>query len=133
MRWFWIVSIIPFIAWAREPGFKEIYGKASSGCTVAADLDEGGGGDVNRIGPLESYRLYSVFCYDSATFGGVACRVLQGGSTVAASTGEGSDGEGELLFAGEKKYIWVETASRYISFEPLADGTTQVGVACKQN
>lgn len=88
---------------------------------------------MNRIGPLTAGAMYSVFCYDSATFAGIACRVKQGGSTVAASTGEGSDGEGELLFAGEKSMVRIYAAATYISFEPLADGTTQVGVACKRD
>lgn len=118
---------------AAEPNFKDIYGNLTSGCTVAADIDEGGGGDVNRIGALEPNKLYSVFCYDSATFAGVACKVKQGGSTVDASAGEGSDGEAELLFAGEKTMLFVTAGNRYISFEPLADGTTQIGVACRRN
>lgn len=133
-RWLIIAALLLYpSAFALEPGLKDIYGGIFSGCTVAADLDEGGGGDVNRIGPLTKDKLYSVFCYDSATYAGVACKVKQGGSTVDASAGEGSDGEGELLFAGEKSMIFITSNMQYISFEPLADGTTQIGVACRRN
>jgi hypothetical protein len=100
---------------------------------VAADLDEGGGADLNRIGPLTAEKLYVVFCYDSATFAGLARRIKQGGSTLDASAGEGATGEGELLFAGEKVAVWTSASHNYISFEPLADGTTQIGVACRRN
>ncbi len=117
-------------AHGAEPGLKDIYGGAFGGCTVASDIDEG---DADRIGPLTKDKLYVVFCYDSATFAGVACKIKQGGSTVDASSGEGADGEGELLFAGEKSAVFVTSGKNYISFEPLADGTTQIGVACIRN
>lgn len=125
-----LLVLFAFSAEAREPGLKDIYGGMFTGCTVAADIDEG---EADRIGPLTKDQLYSVFCYDSATFLGVACRVLQGGSTVDASSGEGSTGEGELLLSGEKTMVFVRSNMQYISFEPLADGTTQVGVACQRN
>ena len=119
------------VAEAAEPQVKDIYGSIMTGCTVAADIDEG---EADRIGPLTRDKLYSVFCYDSSDFSGVACRVKQGGSAVDASSGEGSNGEGELLFANEKTMVFVTGASnQYISFEPVADGTTQIGVACPRN
>jgi hypothetical protein len=121
------------VAYAAEPVLKDIYGGVFSGCTVASDLDEGGAGDLNRIGPLTKDKLYTVFCYDSATFAGISCRIKQGGSTVDASSGELSTGEGELLFSGEKTMVYVTSGQDYISFEPLADGTTQIGVACLRN
>lgn len=118
-------------AYADTVELKDVYGNATAGCTVASDIDDG---DADRIGALDKNRLYVVFCYDSSDFSGVACRVKQGGSTVNASSGEGSDGEGELLLAGEKVAVWVSgDDNAYISFEPLADGTTQVGVACARN
>lgn len=125
-----LAALVGSSAYAAEPELKDIYGGSFTGCTVAADIDDG---DADVIGPLEKNKLYSVFCYDSATFLGVACRIKQGGSTVDASSGEGSTGEGELLFAGEKSAVFVTATSNYISFEPLADGTTQVGVACRRN
>jgi hypothetical protein len=125
-----LVLLLPALLFAAEPGLKDIYGGVFTGCTVAADIDDG---DADAIGPLTKDKLYSVFCYDSATFLGVACRIKQGASTVNASSGEGSDGEGELLFAGEKTMVFVTSGMDYISFEPLADGTTQVGVACARN
>ena len=124
------ILLLAGLVYAGEPGFKDIYGGVFTGCTVAADIDDG---DQDVIGPLAVNRLYSVFCYDSSTFSGVACRVKQGSSSVNASSGEGSDGEGELLFAGEKTMVWVSSGMTYLSFEPLADGTTQVGVACARN
>lgn len=116
--------------YSAEPTFKDVYGGVFGGCTVASDIDDG---DADRIGPLSRDKLYSVFCYDSATFAGVACRIKQGGSTVDASSGELSTGEGELLFAGEKTMVFVTSGMDYISFEPLADATTQIGVACRRN
>lgn len=123
------------LAMAGDADFvlRQVYGTAKNGCTVAADIDEGGSADLNVIGPLTTGKLYVVFCYDSATFAGVACRIKQGASTVDASAGEGSTGEAELVFAGEKIAVVVEKNAEYISFEPLADGTTQVGVACRRN
>jgi hypothetical protein len=132
-KWLLVCFLMATPVLAAEPGFKEIYGGIFTGCTVASDLDEGGGGDVNRIGPLVKDKLYSVFCYDSATFLGVACKVKQGGSTVDASAGEGSTGEAELVFAGTKTGVFITSDMNYISFEPLADGTTQIGVACPRN
>jgi len=129
----WVLLIAALVcssAYAEEPQLKDIYGGVFTGCTVAADIDEG---DQDVIGPLTANKLYTVFCYDSSNFTGVACRVKQGGSTVNAHTGEGSDGEGELLFAGEKAAVWTSATHNYISFEPVADGTTQVGVACRRN
>lgn len=117
-------------AYGGEVALRDVYGGSFTGCTVASDIDDG---DQDVIGPLDIDSLYVVFCYDSATFSGVACRVKQGASTVDASTGEGSTGEGELLFSGEKVAVWITTSYRYLSFEPLADGTTQIGVACKRN
>lgn len=108
---------------------KSVYG-ATPGCVYVGDIDEG---EADRTAQLTAGKLYSVFCYDSATFEGVACRVKQGGSTVDASSGEGATGEGELLFAGEKTMVLVTSGMDYISFEPLADGTTQIGVACPRN
>lgn len=125
-----LMALLCFPVFAGEPKIKDVYGKMVAGCSVASDIDEG---DADLLGPLEKDKLYVVFCYDSATFEGVACRVKQGGSTVDASSGEGSDGEGELLFKGEKVSVWVDDSHKYISFEPLADGTTQVGVACQRN
>lgn len=115
---------------AAEAQLKDIYGGVFSGCTVATDIDEG---DADRIGPLTKDKLYVVFCYDSSDFTGVACKIKQGGSTVDASSGEGADGEAELLFAGEKAAVFVTKGLDYISFEPFADGTTQIGVACRRN
>lgn len=115
---------------STEQVINNVYGTAVNGCTVASDIDDG---DQDLIGPLTAGKLYVVFCYDSSTFAGLACRVKQGTSSVNASTGEGADGEGELLFAGEKKAIYISNTYKYLSFEPLADGTTQVGVACRQN
>lgn len=128
--WFLFALLFASTALARSPTLKDVYGNVSGGCTYAADIDEG---DQDVIGPLTKNKLYSIFCYDSATFAGVACRVLQGGSAVDASSVELADGEGELLVAGEKTMVWVTTGLEYISFEPLADGTTQVGVACARN
>ena len=130
-KWFFVGTfILAASAYAREPKLKDVYGSVFGGCTVAADIDEG---EADAIGPLTVNKLYSVFCYDSATFGGVACRVLQGPSTVDASATELEDGEGELLFAGEKTSVWIGSGQTYLSFEPLADGTTQLGVACPRN
>ena len=117
-------------AFAKEPSLKDIYGGVFTGCTFVGDIDDGTA-DVTAALPIN--RLYSVFCYDSATFAGVACRVLQGGSAVDASSGEGATGEGELLFAGEKTMIWSSPGADFVSFEPLAAGTTQIGVACPRN
>lgn len=128
-----LLMLLSTCALAAEPQFKDVYGGMFGGCFVASDLDEGGSGDLNRIGPLTKDKVFSVFCYDSATWQGVACKVKQGGSTVDASAGEGSDGEAELLFAGEKTMLFVTPGHNYISFEPLADGTTQIGVACIRN
>lgn len=131
MRWIYLFLIaFPVLGFAKEPGFKDIYGAVFGGCTYVADIDEG---DADRTSQLTRNKLYTVFCYDSSDFTGIACRVKQGGSTVDASSGELADGEGELLFAGEKTMIYVTTGQDYISFEPLADGTTQVGVACIRN
>lgn len=132
MKWITVfIALFVSTAIAREADLGDVYGNGTAGCTVASDIDDG---DADRIGALTRNKLYTVFCYDSATFEGVACRFLQGGSTVDASSGEGSDGEGELLIAGEKVAVWVSGAgSDYISFEPLADGTTQIGVACQKN
>lgn len=128
-----VLLLICSQALAAEPELKDIYGGIFGGCTVATDLDEGGAGDLNRIGPLTKDKVYSVFCYDSATYQGIACKVKQGDSTVDASSGEGSNGEAELLFAGEKTMIFVTSGENFLSFEPLADGTTQIGVACIRN
>ena len=112
---------------------KDVYGSLS-GCTIAQDIDEG---DPDRIGPLDykpNGKVYSVTCYDTSDWSGLRCRVLQGDSTVDASSGEGSDGEGEILQANEKTMITVTGPDNaYLSFEPFADGTTQVGVACRRN
>lgn len=127
---FLLALILPTFAFGAEPGLKDVYGGVFSGCTVASDIDEG---EADRIGPLSVGFLYVVFCYDSSDFSGVACKIKQGTVTVDASSGEGSDGEAELLFAGEKRALWISPAMTYISFEPVADGTTQIGVACKMN
>lgn len=130
MKKIFFFLLVATVAYSAEPGLKDIYGGVFGGCTVASDIDDG---DADRIGPLTKDKLYVVFCYDSATFTGVACKVKQGSSTVDASSGEGSTGEGELLFAGEKTAIFVTSGKNYVSFEPLADGTTQIGVACIRN
>lgn len=133
MKYIVLFLLLSVEAFCAEAQFKDVYGGVFSGCTVASDLDEGGGGDLNRIGPLEKDKLYVVFCYDSATYTGLACKIKQGDSTVDASSGEGSNGEAELLFSGEKTAIFITPGYRYVSFEPLADGTTQIGVACLRN
>ena len=128
---FLFVLLCSFIGHAEpKPDLTDIYGGMFTGCTVDTDVDEG---QADSIGPLSVGYEYTVFCYDSSDFTGVACRVKQGGSTVDASSGELADGEGELLFAGEKTMLYISPENDYISFEALADGTTQVGAACRRN
>lgn len=130
---FGVVALLALPVFAQESTEKvlnNVYGTAYNGCTIVTDIDDG---DPDRTAELTAGKLYVVYCYDSSTFAGVACRIKQGTSSVDASTGEGSSGEGELLFAGEKKAIYIDNTYKYISFEPLADGTTQVGAACRQN
>lgn len=122
--------LLPLTSFAKEPGNRDVYGGIFGGCTYAADIDEG---EADRIGPLTKNKLYTVFCYDSVDFTSLACRIKQGGSTVDASSGELADGEAELFFAGEKTMAFITSGMDYMSFEPLADGTTQVGVACIRN
>lgn len=132
MKYFPLLLALFFVvpAHAKQPRLHDVYGQTSGGCTVDIDIDAG---QADRIGPLDAGKLYVVYCYDSSSFAGLACRIKQGGSTVDASSGELADGEGELLFAGEKRYIWIDASANYVSFEPYAAGTTQVGAACRSN
>lgn len=131
MRTFLLILFGILLSFPAQAGtLDDVYGAMTQGCIVASDIDEG---EADRIGPLSRNKVYTVFCYDSSDFTGLACRVLQGTVTVDASSGEGSDDEAELLIAGEKTMLKTIGDNLYVSFEPLADGTTQVGVACPRN